>query len=366
MKFKSFALALMLLTSTATGISCDDSGSVQPATQTPEVSEYRQRVKIINENVSKYYYESSTGLYYDTKDRNQYTYLWGLCGMIQAANEEEALDPSGSYMAPIVKAINEYYSTKAPVPGYNSGLLRLGDSDRYYDDNQWIAIAYMDAYNRTGNTDYLDKADEIYRFMMTGYDSRGGGGIYWKEGDKSSKNTCSNGPGILVALQLYKVKKEQSYLDNALKIYNWTNTYLLSPEGVYYDNVKIPSMDVDFTQYTYNTGTMLQSNVLLYEITKDEKYLTEARRVAKAAIARFYQGDSFPDNYWFNAVMLRGFAELYKVDKDKSILTSFVKAADYVWDHERDKNNLLGSKKEILEQAGMLEIYARLEQLGLK
>ena len=125
--------------------------------------------------------------------------------------------------------------------------------------------------------------------MMTGYDTISGGGLYWKEGDKTTKNTCSNGPGILVALQLYKITNNKNYLDTALVLYNWVNAHLQSPQGVYYDNIKIPSLKIDSAVYTYNTGTMLQSNVLLYEITHDKKYLNEAERIAKAAKNFFYK-----------------------------------------------------------------------------
>ncbi len=109
--------------------------------------------------------------------------------------------------------------------------------------------------------------------MMTGYDTIAGGGLYWKEGDKTTKNTCSNGPGILLALQLYIITNQHVYLDTALILYNWVNAHLQSPAGVYYDNIKIPSLKIDSAVYTYNTGTMLQANVLLYNITKETQYL---------------------------------------------------------------------------------------------
>ena len=115
-----------------------------------------------------------------------------------------------------------------PAPAYQAYVTREEKDDRFYDDNQWIAIACIDAYNRTKQQHYLDIAEMIYRFMMTGYDSISGGGLYWKEGDKTTKNTCSNGPGILIALQLYKITSNKNYLDTALVLYNWTNAHLQS------------------------------------------------------------------------------------------------------------------------------------------
>ena len=327
---------------------------------------YKDRVNIIYKNINQQFYNPSNGLYYETNDikpnEKPHSFLWPLCAMIQAANDAEAIAPSESYMEPVLKAIAQYYNTNQPAPGYQAYVTAEEKSDRYIDDNQWVAIACMDAYNRTKNQRYLDISKEIYRFMMTGFDQQAGGGLYWREGDNTTKNTCSNGPGILVALQLYKVTNEKKYLDTALILYNWTNKYLLAPEGVYYDAVKIPSMKIDSARYTYNTGTMLQSNVLLYKATKDKKYLLEAQRIAKAAEKFFYKNNRLPGNYWFNAVLLRGYLELYNVDQNKQQLQFFIDDANRIWKDEKDEKDLLGrnKRKSLIDQAAMMEIYARL------
>ena len=268
-------------------------------------------------------------------------------------------------MQPVVKAIDQYYSPRPPTAGYQAYVAKEKRDTRFYDDNQWVAIAYLDAYNRLHQPLYLDKAKEIERFMMTGFDTLSGGGLYWEEDHKTSKNTCSNGPGILILLQLYNITKQKPYLDTALLLYNWVNNHLQSPEGLYYDNIKIPSLEIGKAIFTYNTGTMLQANVLLYKITQNKTYLTEAERIAKAAKEQFYKGGKLPDNYWFNAVLLRGFVELYKANKNKNELQFFIDNANRIWKEERDENNLLGRKKAktLIDQAAMMEIYARLSVL---
>jgi uncharacterized protein YyaL (SSP411 family) len=117
--------------------------------------------------------------------------------------------------------------------------------------------------------------------------------------------------------------------------------------------------------YTYNTGTMLQSAALLYTITKDKKYLVEAQRVAKAGREHFFKNGRLPNEYWFNAVMLRGYVELYKIDKNKNWINFFEQDANAIWEKERDANNLVGTKteKRLIDQGAMIEIYAVLEQV---
>ncbi|GAC1424590.1 MAG: glycoside hydrolase family 76 protein [Chitinophagaceae bacterium] len=338
-------------------------------TATAQSPGYTTRIKILYTAINSRLKEKGKDLYFETtdssKNENPHVWLWPLCAFIQAANEMEALEPDSVYMLPVEKSIDQYYSDKPPCPAYQDYILKERASSRFYDDNQWVAIAYLDAYNRNHVRKYLHISKMIYRFMMSGQDTVTGGGLYWKEGDKTTKNTCSNGPGILVALRLYQITKKKTYLQSALNIYQWASKHLQSADGLFYDAIKIPSLKISEQKYTYNTGSMLQANVLLYTITKDEKYLVEAQRTAKAGMTYFFKNNRLPHEYWFNAVMLRGYAALYKVDKNREWINFFEEDAEKVWNTERSADNLLGTKnaKRLIDQAAMIEIYARLEQL---
>ncbi|GAA4322290.1 glycoside hydrolase family 76 protein [Mucilaginibacter gynuensis] len=344
--------------------------AVLPATLNAQNVDYQKRIDALQQAINTHLSDHKTGLYLETNDavqkENPHSWLWPLCAYIQGANEMEVLQPKKQYMLPVEKAIDKYYSAQPPLPGYQDYVTKERLSSRFYDDNQWIAIAYLDAYKRNHKKKYLEVSELIGRYILGGLDTVTGGGIYWKEGDKSTKNTCSNGPGILVLLELYKVNHKASYLKTALDIYHWTNKYLQDPNGVYYDNISTKTLKVNKDTYTYNTGTMLQSNVLLYQITKDKKYLTEAQRVAKAGREHFFKNGRLPSgNYWFNAVMLRGYVDLYKIDKDKNWIDFYEEDAEAIWNKERDANNLVGveKSKRLIDQAAMIEIYARLQQL---
>jgi hypothetical protein len=330
--------------------------------------DYRSRILLIEQNISKYFRSPDPELFKESTDtarnKNPYSYLWPLCALLQAENEVEVLDGS-DHLSPLIKTIKHYYNPGPPAPGYQAYVASAGKDTRYYDDNQWVGIVAIDAYARTGKKSYLELAKTINDFMMTGCDTVSGGGIYWREGDKTTKNTCSNGPGIILSLRLYKATGRETYLENALALYNWTNEYLRSPEGIYYDAIKVKTMKIDSATYTYNTGTMLQSNVLFYLITSDRKYLDEAKLIALSAEKYFYKNNRLPNNIWFNAVMLRGFIELSKVDGNYDRLKFFALDAERIWTELKDQNNLIGRRqvKTLIDQAAMLEIFARLEHL---
>ncbi|RFZ85071.1 glycoside hydrolase [Mucilaginibacter terrenus] len=334
-----------------------------------QTTNYNSRVQALNKNIYSKLYDAKANLYLETTDaatnKGNHSFLWPLTALLQAANEMEALEPKKQYIAPVMKAIDQYYTDRAPAPAYQAMVVKEKTDPRFYDDNEWIAIALMDAYARTHKKEYLETSKMIYRFLLTGYNQVGGGGFYWEEGNLKSKNTCSNGPGIIVALRLYQATKQKAYLDTAIKVYNWTKKNLLAPEGVYYDALKVPSLKIDSAFYTYNAGTMLQSGVILYNITKDKKYLTDARNVAAASEKVFFRDGKLPGNYWFNAVLVRGVIELYKVDRDKKQLQFIVDDAEHVWKEERDEQNMLGKRKikSLIDQAAMMETYARLQKL---
>jgi hypothetical protein len=325
--------------------------------------DYVARIQEIQKNVNDNFRSSYPDLFLESSDtsrnKNPYSYLWPVCALFQAENEAEALTPGTDRLSPFLKTLAQYYNPAPPAPGYQACVALKGKDTRYYDDNQWLGITAMDAYARTGRKNWLELAKTIYNFMITGCDTVSGGGIYWREGDMFTKNTCSNGPGIILALRLYQSTRKKEYLETAKDLYAWVNNYLRSPDGIYYDALKVKTMRIDSATYTYNTGTMLQSDVLLWRITGEKKYLDEAQLVAAAAEKYFFHNGKLPNDYWFNAVMLRGFIELAAADGDYGRLRFFAADAERIWP-------TLKSRKKLIDQAAMLEIYARLEMISYK
>lgn len=338
-----------------------------PAQKTKPVSNrYTDAMNQLQRAVNDSFYLPGKNLFRERvpsqKQEHPYSYLWPLCGLVQAANEREiALQQKGAVDS-VLASIESYRDTRLPATGYASYATTDGGGDRFYDDNEWIAIAVLNAWERTHKKAYLDQGKLIYQFIFSGRDTVLGDGLYWKEGDKGGKNTCSNAPGALVALELYKDTKDKAYLDAGLAIYQWTNSHLQSPEGLFYDNIKTSNRHIDRTLFSYNTGAMLEANVYLYEITGKQAYLDTAQRIATAAAGYFYAGGKFRDGYWFNAVLLKAYQHLYQHTHDAAYLKQAAVCTQYALANNRLPCGLMGTPqpKELVEQAGMLEILARL------
>ena len=255
-----------------------------------------------------------------------------------------------------------------------------GNSDRFYDDNDWIAIDFCDLYELTENKAYLEKAKQLYDYIFSGWDEKLGGGIYWCEQKKTSKNTCSNAPATVLCMKLYNITKDKTYLDQAYKVYNWTKNNLRDSEDfVYWDNITLDG-EVNKAKYTYNSGQMILAGVMLYQESGDKQYLEDAQKTAKGAYERFTSiNDKTKSRFytaspWFNVILLRGLTALYKIDGNYEYIKTMADNATYAWKNNRDKNGFLdndwsGEKiqeyKWLLDNACMVELFSEIGETKL-
>jgi uncharacterized protein YyaL (SSP411 family) len=318
------------------------------------------------------------------KRPNPYSYLWPFSGTLSAVGTLYCYTGDEKYMnmldSIVLKGLDEYFDTKRSPAGYASYINSAPASDRFYDDNVWLVIDFTEIYLKSKNRKFLDRAEEAWKFVISGWDDRIGGGIYWTEQKKTSKNTCSNAPSVVAAMKLFESTNDKKYLNAAVKIYEWTKNNLQdSADCLYFDNIKLNGR-IDKAKYSYNSGQMLQGAVLLYDETKDSKYLADAVQLAESCFNAFFSDYDTEEgksrmlkkgNVWFNAVMLRGFVELYRIDANKKYIDTFRKTLDYAWEHAREDNGLFnqdlsGEKKDknkwLLTQAAMVEMYARIAE----
>lgn len=314
---------------------------------------------------------------------NAYSYLWPFSGTLSAVNALFECTGDKRYLNMledrILPGLQQYYDDSRVPAGYASYVRSEGLSDRFYDDNIWLGIDFAELYLASREPAYLEMAKRIWKFVKSGEDNVLGGGIYWCEQKKTSKNTCSNAPAAVFAFRMFEATQDSTYFFDGKAWYDWTKRHLQDPaDGLYWDNVSVDGK-VDKRKYPYNSGQMLQSAVLLYRITKDSRYLQEAQRIAQSGYAYFFEDFTAPEgtsfrilkrsDNWFIAVMMRGYTELYHTDGNGIYIDAFGKSLDHAWKHARDASGLFGknwkdsgkdSRKWLLDQAAMVEMFARI------
>lgn len=258
--------------------------------------------------------------------------------------------------------------------GYASYTKFSPAPDRFYDDNIWIGIDFTDLFIASGDKEFLKRAEKVWYFVVSGRDDVMGDGIYWCEQRKNSKNTCSNAPAAVFGLKLYAATHNKKYLSAGKELYEWTRKVLYdSEERLYSDNIGINGK-TDRAKYSYNSGQMLQAASLLYKFTSDEKYKQEADTLAGACAERFFVRNEKGEqrvkmhDVWFDAVLLRGFAEYSDLNPQSTYADVYRKTLEELWNNSRTDAGVIDFSRTsgkdrafwLLGECGAAEIMAQL------
>lgn len=165
----------------------------------------------------------------------------------------------------------------------------------YYDDEGWWALAWLDAWEYTGEKRYLNMANIIFKDITTGWSEDGG--LYWKKGVKY-KGSISNGLTLTLATRLHlagtKNVNGRSALHWATIIWEWMlKSNLLDSNGNVQDGVRSIKGEETISKnvWTYNQGVVLTGLVNLYKITGSESYLITAEAIAEATLNHMTNDD---------------------------------------------------------------------------
>jgi len=199
---------------------------------------------------------------------------------------------------------------RASYPGFING---------FYDDEGWWALAWIDAYDLTGEEKYLAAAEDIFRDMTGGWDDVWQGGIYWGkyngQPDRAGaaavparwhgpyKNAIANELFIsaAAALALRRHRDGEDHadcLDWARRGWAWFSSpppggvAMINAAGLVNDSPDSGGVNNNTaTIWSYNQGVLLSGLSDLTELTGDQAYRARAEEIA----------DAFIKNPWYQA-----------------------------------------------------------------
>ncbi|WP_158827706.1 glycoside hydrolase family 76 protein [Mucilaginibacter lacusdianchii] len=364
-------------------------------------AEYKARAETVYRNVwTRYRVPSQRALFSENypsnkKDTLNYfqgeavkekevSFLWPFSGVSSATNVLMKIPVLKArykpYQDSLAMGIEQYRDTVRMPTGYQAYPVKFEKADRYYDDNGLVGIDYMESYFNTKNPLYLQRAKQVFKFILSGWNNDAGGGVTWLEGHNDQKPACSNGMATLTALKIYQGCKEKYYLEQGKKFYNWMyDTLRDSTTGIITNDVKIDGKQ-NRTFWTYNTGSVIEAAVMLYQFTGEKQYLEQAKQLA-ADSYKYYSGVPHDKNLilhidlpWFVTVLFRGYEALYKVDHNDKYVAAVEHDLNYAWQNTRDqygftthswtpKQDEIKKPKWLLDEACIAELYARLSIL---
>jgi predicted alpha-1,6-mannanase (GH76 family) len=229
--------------------------------------------------------------------------------------------------------------------------------NEYYDDEGWWALAWVEAFDLSGEQKYLEMAKTIFEDMKGGWDDRCGGGILWKK-DLLYKSAISNELFLLLATRLALRDENREYYQNwANKEWDWfSQTGMINDLPLVHDGVKEDCV-AKGRHYTYNQGVILAGLVDLYKLDGKHEHIDLASKIATAAIQNMstHEGilkghpkqEEGADGVQFKGIFMRHLGYLYKQTRNPEFKDYLLKNAKSIENYATETGTyLIGSQWE--------------------
>lgn len=311
------------------------------------------------DQIHQEFYNKGNGLYAEQIDASgQFlqatSYLWPASHMIRALKNAWILNPKKyeTLLFDYLDAMEQYRVTNHGSTGY--AVLPNNFGERFYDDNGLLVIQYANIYDQTQDDVILERLKTAYNFNNDVHDNQWG----------LPQNETQLGYGMFYSMavnqtsygaaKLYQITKEAQYLEDALVYYNNQNntsfklkdaaSNLFNQFSFFKNGAWSLSGTVNGTiqngggYRAYQTSVVVQNAIVLYQITKEQKYLDDALKMGNVCVNYWYrQGAGLNENsFWGGNDLIDMFLDLYNQTSDAKWLTISKDVMDFLGAYNRD------------------------------
>lgn len=243
----------------------------------------------LSENVMTYYDadRGETGVF-------NYPYDWGHSGMAWNTLIEYWSDTNDTQYQNLTRdALQHHRGNNSDIimPAFVSGT----NNERQGFWAMTMLTASERGFPETDKISWLNVSENAFAVLATRWapDSCGGGMGWWSENRQlgyNFKDSATNGNFFNLAARLYRATGNSSYLDWSETVWDWSEESGLIKNGSVYDGVDAQGeCQVTTTnQYSSPSGAYIAGCAVLYEQTKDSKWLDRATTVWEASKKEFF------------------------------------------------------------------------------
>jgi hypothetical protein len=298
--------------------------------------DYKKLASEVSQYIQKTFFDPSSGNYRESTEKKDPCFIWP--GGIQFSSLVAAARHEPQVYRPLMEkyfgALDKYWDRASKPPGFEPLPTSGNGNDKYYDDNAWMVITFLEAYELTKDRKYFDRAEATLAFVLSGWDDELGGGIWWHQGHKDgTKNTCSTAPAAVGCLRMARYSpKAKYYVDWATKIVDWACKTLQDADGLFFDRKVAATGEIHKGKLTYNTALMTRALLGLNRLTKKSEPLEEAKRIGKAC--QSFLSDTtgaYRDDPKWSHLLVEADLELHRASPDDSLLDRAKKNGDYLY-----------------------------------
>jgi len=301
-----------------------------------EVDTYDQRATLAIQTLQTWY-DLDTGLYKTTG-------WWNSANVITVLADYSRVTQSREYDFVFSNTLSRAQKSS---PGF---------INKYYDDEGWWALAWIDVYGITHDPRYLEVAKSVFADMTYGWDNKCSGGIWWNK-DRKYKNAVANELFLAVAAQLANETKEprerDSYLAWAKREWSWfSHSGMINDKHLVNDGLSDKCENNQKTTWTYNQGVILGGLAALYKADHNSSLLVEANGIAEAVLSNLTDSQGIlhdtcepkcsADGTQFKGIFVRNLRALDEISPRPRYRSFVMTNADSIWSQTREPDYHLG------------------------
>jgi len=228
--------------------------------------------------------------------------------------------------------------------GYEAQDARGWQRD-YFDDENWMALALIRAYDVTHEHKYRSRAESL--FADIDQNGRTSTGVWWNRAH-TQKATASNFGPAITAARLNERTGNASYKQAAKAIYDYWYGAMVDPKTSRVADHRDANGNVDWSKFTYDTGLAIGASIELWNVTKDKAYLDRAYQFGSYLIHDQVEPSSYGnvlsdgagchgDCDMFKGIAFRFLAKLWTLDESQTQYHDVLKASvRAIWYDARD------------------------------
>ncbi len=245
-----------------------------------------------------------------------------------------------------------------PAGGRSSDPIEGNFISRAIDDSAWWGLAWVAAYDRTGDQRYLSMATTIADYVNQYWDTGTCGGGVWWDRERTYKNAITNGLYLRLAASIHRrTSGDTVWLQRTRTAATWyLNSGLINSSNLVNDGLTQDCHNNGQTVWTYNQGLAIGGLVEAWRATGDTTLLDAARRLGDASMTGLTTngiltescdvGQSACDDNQkqFKGIFSRYLADLAVATGTSSYRTFAQRQADSIWADDRDSLNRIGQR----------------------